>query len=163
MLAKINAAVAAISNLLNYISMAVVFLIAVMIFSDIVFRLVFKTSILGTYEITEMGMVVVIFGALAHTQILKGHVRVTMLVEKLPNGAERIIEGILFLVTAAVCVCLAYAGFIQAAVYQTRGATTAVLKIPYNPFAYFMAASLSLFSAVFFLDAVAVFSRKSEK
>ena len=65
--------VAKISALLNYISMAVLFLIGAIVFSDIVLRLTVEVSVLGTYEITEMGMIVVIFGALAHTQVFKGH------------------------------------------------------------------------------------------
>ena len=159
---KEMAAVARISNILNYISMAAVFLVAVIIFMDIVLRLGFRVSILGTYEITEMGMVVVIFGALAHTQVLKGHVRVTMLVEKLPRGVQQAIEGLLLSATAAVCACVAYSGFVQATGYFSKGATTAVLKMPCYPFAYVMAAGLALFTAVLLLDAVTVFSGKSE-
>jgi TRAP-type C4-dicarboxylate transport system permease small subunit len=158
---KATSAVARISNIFNHVSMVVIFLIASIVFLDIMLRLTVGISILGTYEITEMGMIVVIFGALAHTQVSKGHVRVTMLVEKLPRGAQRVLEGLLQLLSASACGCMAYAGFVQAAVYRSKGATTAVLKLPYYPFAYFMAAGVALFTIVLLLDAAAAFTGES--
>jgi TRAP-type C4-dicarboxylate transport system permease small subunit len=158
---KATSAVARISNVFNHISMAAIFLVASIMFLDIALRLTVGTSILGTYEITEMGMIAVIFGALAYTQVLKGHVRVTMLVEKLPRGAQRILEGLLLFLTASVCGGTSYAGFVQAAVYRSKGATTAVLKMPYYPFAYFMAAGMALFTVALLLDAAAAFTGKS--
>ncbi len=155
---KLPAAAAMLSNIFNYISMAALFLVAAILFLDIALRLAAEISILGTYEIIEMGMIVVIFAALAHTQFLKGHVRVTMLVEKFPPGVKRWIDGFLLTITAAVCAVVTYASFVQAHVYYEKQATTAVLKMPYYPFAYTLAMGLTLLTIAFFLDAVASFS-----
>lgn len=160
-LKKVTAVVSGLSGILNYASMCVIFLIAAVMFIDISLRLTVKISLLGTYEITEMGMIVVIFGAMAHTQFLKGHVHVKMLVEKFPDEVQRITEGLLLLLTAVVCAFVAYSGFTQASVYYAKKATTAVLKIPYYPFAYFMAVSLALLTVMFLLDALKKFSEPS--
>jgi len=152
-MATANKAIRRASELLHCVSMAVLFLMALMVFLDIVLRHAVGVYIPGTYEITEMGMVVVIFGSLAHTQVIKGHVRITMFVEKLPPTIRRVTEGVFLLITALVCACAAWSGFVQAAAYRDRGATTAVLEVALYPFAYFMATGLALFAMVFFVDA----------
>ncbi|MCL6477469.1 MAG: TRAP transporter small permease [Peptococcaceae bacterium] len=146
-----------ISRILNYVSMVLIFLVALIIFLDILLRAITKQSILGTYEITEMCMVVIIFGSLANTQLLKGHVRVTMLLEKLPLGVQRVLEGLVLLITAGVCAIVCYSSFVQASLYKADEATTGVLKMPYYPFAYFMAIGLAVFTVVLLLDSFRTF------
>jgi TRAP-type C4-dicarboxylate transport system permease small subunit len=150
------------SSLFNILSMSSIFLVAFIIFMDILLRLAIKTSILGAYEITEMAMIIVIFGSLAHTQFLKGHVRVTMFVERMRDRAKKITEGSLLIVTSAVSAIVSYSSFVQAAVYYEKDATTAVLKMPYFPFAYIMAIGLTLFTIMLFMDAVKIFSKASD-
>lgn len=155
-----NRAITRAAELLQYCSMAVLFLMALIMFADIVLRHAAGIYIPGTYEITEMGMIVVIFGGLAHTQALKGHVRITMFVEKLPPAIRKITEGAFLVITALVCACAAWSGFVQAAAHRSRGATTAVLELPLYPFAYFMAIGLTLFAVVFIVDAGQALTRK---
>ena len=160
MFKKVISAVSKISKAMNWCSMALVFIVAVIMFLDIIVRLVSDASILGTYEITEMGMTVIIFGALAQTQFLKGHVRVTMLIEKLPPKVERVFEGFFLLATTVVAGFVSHASWVQAGVYLNKKATTGVLRMPYYPFAYIMAIGFSIFTLVLLLDTLTSFSKK---
>ena len=145
---KIYGAVKKLSTGLNFISVIITFAVMLMLMTDIILRNAFKTSILGTYELTEMAMIVVVFCGFAYTQLQKGHVRVDMFVGMMPKKLQAVIDLIIMLITTALCAVMTYCAFGKAAADMARGTATSVLKVPFFPFAYFMAAGMTVFTIV---------------
>jgi TRAP-type C4-dicarboxylate transport system permease small subunit len=75
---------------------------------DVVVRSVRGRSISGAFELAELSMVLIVFLGLGWTKLDGAHIRVTMLTERLPAKATRILETVawgaaaLFLLVLAV-------------------------------------------------------------
>ena len=146
-----------ICKFLAYIGCAAVFIVMFIMVIDIIMSLVSNSRILGNYELTELGMILLIFFGIAYTQTQKGHVRVDMFIGFLPKKARSIVDGIVTLITAAVVGLMTYAAFIQAGVYASSGTTSSVLHITYAPFGYVMAVGFFLYAIVLIVDAIDLF------
>jgi len=133
---------------------------------DIILRFVTENSaLLGTYEMTEMAMIVIIYLGVAVTQSDKDHIRVVMLIEKFPWRLRTFIEAGVFAFTAYLCYMLFYAGFLQSQTVIKSGLTTQVLYIPHWPFMIIMTVGLGVLAVVFTFDAAKymIMAVKNEK
>jgi len=152
---KISGLIRAISRLASIIAMAVAFLTMLVLVADIVLRLVTDSlAVTGSYELTEMAMVIIVFLGFAITQVEGEHVRVTMLVDRLPGRAKAYANAFGSIFGTAVCAVVFYAAVRQAIGDSTSGITTAVLFIPTAPFAWIMALGLLLLTLALLLDSI---------
>ncbi|MFV0437786.1 MAG: TRAP transporter small permease [Desulfopila sp.] len=148
--------ITAAMNILSVVSLAVILSI---MFVDIVLRYTIKVTILGAYEIIEYFMVVAVAFCMAHTEILDGHVKVTMLTEKLAPAVRRGISLVGDLLQAALLFIVMYANIEQAQYAMAKRAASEVHNIPTFPFYYVIAAGFGVFALVMVLRAVEVVTR----
>lgn len=152
---SIAGTIRAISRWASVLAMVVAFVIMLVLVADIVLRLLTDSlAVTGSYELTEMAMVVIVFLGFAITQVEGEHVRVTMIVDRLPLRARGYANAFGSLFGGVVCAIVFYAAIKQALSNSTSGITTAVLFIPIAPFAWIMALGLLLLTLVLLLDAV---------
>ena len=147
-------------------SMWAIFAIMFVLVIDILIRFFSESSaLLGTYEMTEMAMIIIIYMGLSVTQFDKDHIQVVMLIEKLPWRARTFIESAVFAFTAYLCYTLFAAALLQTQTVIRTGLTTQVLYIPHWPFFVLMAVGLGVLAIVFTLDTVQYLIRaiKNEK
>jgi len=136
-------------------SMWAIFAITFVLITDIILRFATESSaLIGTYEMTEMAMIIIIYLALSVTQLDKDHIRVMMLIEKFPWRFRTFLDAGIFGFTAYLCYMLFYAGFLQSQTVIKSGLTTQVLYIPHWPFLIIMTVGLGVLALVFTLDAV---------
>ena len=152
-------AVKSLSRWINYLSMTAIFLVMTLLVADIIMRNFFKSAILGTAEMVEMGMVLIVFCGFANTQVEKGHVHVTMVTDRLPAKLRYMLECLVMLFTVVLCYLVTVSSFKAAAKLQAEKAVTAVLNIGTAPFAYIMAAGMAVFTLVLLFEAVESFLR----
>ncbi len=141
-------------NTLSAIGMAVTFVLMLITTLDIILRKVSSSSVRGSYELTEMGMVVLIFFGIAALQVAKGHVRVDMFAEKFPRTFRLVLETIVLFIEAGVMGFMTYCGYLKIISDFSKNLSTAVLRIPTWPFSIFMTLGLLLFSIMLLLDAI---------
>ena len=141
-------------NALSAIGMAVTFILMFITTVDVVLRKVSNISVRGSYEMTEMGMVILIFFGIAALQVARGHVRVDMFAEKFPRTFRIILESIVLVVEAAVMGMMTYCGVLKFLSDFERELGTAVLGIPTWPFAVLMTLGLFLFTVLLLIDAI---------
>ncbi len=118
-------------NALGVGSMMFVMLFTVL---DVVLRKTINKPILGSYEIVEYGMILIVFFGIAYTQMEKGHIAVEMLVEKFPPKIQAITEALMYFVCFVFWVLISIAGVIQAKTQWLGGNVSATLLIPNFPF-----------------------------
>jgi TRAP-type C4-dicarboxylate transport system permease small subunit len=136
-------------------SMLAIFGIMFVLVGDIVLRFTTHVyAIRGTYELTEMAMVVIIFLALAITQIDKEHIHVVMFTEKLPFRPRSILNAVISIITTALCAFVFYACVQQALSNMASGLHSAVLFVPLAPFAWIMAAGLCALTIALVIDTI---------
>ncbi len=134
------------------------FAIMVLTFFDVTGRKMLSHSITGSLELTELLMVVVIFGALPLVSMKGEHVVFDSLDSFLPNWIRKIQQGLIHIVCAALLFGLAYLMWQTGGEFAITGETTAQLKITKAPFIQGMgllcgiAGLVHLVKAFFFSD-----------
>ena len=147
-------------------SMWAVFIIGFIIFADVVLRRIStQLAILGTYEMTELFMIVIVFLAFGITEFDGENIQVDMVVVRLPWRLRRAIEGCMTAISAVLCAFLCYAGILQTGSLFRSGQFTAVLFIPKWPVGVIMAVGLGFLTIVLTLNTMKFFIQavKNEK
>jgi TRAP-type C4-dicarboxylate transport system permease small subunit len=121
---------------------------------DVILRKVSTFSILGSYEITEMSMVVLVFLGIAALQVKKGHVRVEMLINRIPSRGAHFITFVFFIAEALLYGDMIYAVILKLQELSVTPLLTSTLFIPYAPFYVIMAIGLTCFVILLFMDAI---------
>jgi TRAP-type transport system small permease protein len=123
---------------------ALLMMMMVLTFADVVARYLINRPIRGGFEITELTLLVLIFAGLPLVSHADEHVTMDFIDRLLPprlRGAWiRIMHG----VCAAIMFFLAWQVWIKATRIASYSDTTEVLSITIGPFVYFMALMIAL-------------------
>ena len=151
---KIYGFIKKICTWINMVGIVIIFIIMFMLVADIVMRNFLNSFILGTYEITEMAMIAIIFCGLAYTQVNKGHVRVEMFVGFLPKKAQYVLDTVIMLASTALCGTIAWSAFGRVKQDIAKNVATSVLKLPYYPFSFLMTVGLTIFTVLLLFETI---------
>jgi TRAP-type transport system small permease protein len=127
---------------------ALLFFMMVLTFFDVVGRYLLNRPIRGAFEITELGLVVLIFAGLPLVSHADEHVTMDFIDRVLPDRLRRAWIRVMHAVCAAIMFFLAWQVWIKANRIAGYGDTTDVLLVPIGPFVYFMALMIGLTGAV---------------
>jgi len=130
--------------LLGISASVLLFGMMVLTFFDVVARYLLNKPIRGAFEVTELGLVVLIFAGLPLVSHADEHVTMDFIDRLLPEGGRRFVVRAVHAVCAAVMFFLTWQVWIKAGKIAAYGDTTDVLKITVGPFVYFMAAMILL-------------------
>jgi TRAP-type transport system small permease protein len=113
-------------------------------FIDVVARYVFNRPLRGGFEVTELLLLVLIFAGLPLVSHADEHVTMDF-VDRLLRGRARVwLNRIVHALVAAMLGFMAWQTIVKAGRISSYGDATDVIRIPYGPFVYFMAAMLAL-------------------
>lgn len=152
-----------VSGAFGYVGMAAMFFVTCLMTLDVVLRLItslipgVSLYILGTYELTEMMMVVIISFGYAVTQRDGGHIRVTLFIDHLPRRFKAVFDGCVSALTTVTCLITTVCAFRQARSLFADRITTTTLFVPYAPFAYLMGIGFTLFTVILIFDTIDYF------
>lgn len=122
--------------------------------ADVFLRKVFSQSILGTVEITEFLMVILVFFGLAHAEVVENHVRVDIVKKGLPVRFQNILEVITQLCCAILFMFITKYSFNYAAGKIGSGEVSQDLWIPIYPFAFLVAFGCGVLGIVLFIKTI---------
>lgn len=144
------------------IAMIVLFLMMIITVVDVTGRLFFK-PLLGAFELTGFTLAITIFFSLGYTQMKKGHIHVTFLVDRWPKKIQAIVDVItytIFLVLVGV-ICWQVADY---AIRLYNGHDkTADLGIPTYFIAIISSIGLLAFVLAMFLELLKALNRVVSK
>ena len=138
----------ALSGFCSLLSASALFAIMALTFFDVGGRKLLENSIPGSFELTELLMVAVIFGALPLVSMRGEHVAFDSLDGVLPAALRRAQGLLVHLLCAAAMLGLAWLMWQSGGQFAESGETTAQLKIPKAPFLYGMAAMCAIVGLV---------------
>jgi TRAP-type C4-dicarboxylate transport system permease small subunit len=127
---------------------AILLVLMLLTFADVVARYLLNVPIRGGFEVTELMLLVLIFAGLPLVSRADEHVTMDFIDRMLPAGANRVLARAVHAVCAAVMFFLAWQVWIKAGRIGAYGDTTDVLKIPLAPFVYFMAGMIALTGSI---------------
>ena len=113
-------------------------------FADVVARYLLNHPIRGAFEITELGLLVLIFAGLPLVSHADEHVTMDFIDRILPARIAALWIRVVHGVCAAIMFFLTWQVWIKAGKIYGYGDTTDVLRILVGPFVYFMAVMIAL-------------------
>ncbi|MFQ5841932.1 MAG: TRAP transporter small permease subunit, partial [Thermodesulfobacteriota bacterium] len=137
-----------ISKQLDRIASIILFFMMLLTIADVFLRKVFSKSILGTVEVTEFMMVIVVFFSLTQTEILNRHVKVDLLMSRLGQRTQGLIDMITQLVCFLLLGGITWSTLVYSAKMKAAGEVSQDLWIPVYPFVYIVAVGCALLSLI---------------
>jgi TRAP-type transport system small permease protein len=118
-------------------------------FVDVVARYVFNRPLRGAFEVTELLLVVLIFGGLPLVSHADEHVTMDF-IDKLLGRWRHLWQRVVQAISAAIMFLLTWLVWLKADRIAAYGDATDVLRIAYGPFVYFMAVMIALAGVIHF-------------
>src|SRR5438876_3639610 len=123
---------------------AILFILMLITFADVVSRYLLNWPLRGAFEITELMLLVLIFAGLPLVSHADEHVTMDFIDRMLPAAATRRVIRAIHAVSAGIMFFFAWQIWIKAGKVAGYGDTTDVLRVPVGPFVYFMCAAVVL-------------------
>ncbi|MDP2917002.1 MAG: TRAP transporter large permease subunit, partial [Dehalococcoidia bacterium] len=127
---------------------AILAVMMVLVTVDVCLRYFFNRPLSGTYEIVELMMAVLVFGALAYTAIKKSHISIDAVTSRLSPGNQGAIASIASLIGIALCILIAWQTALWGNKQWLAGQLTTSTNIPIYPFVWFAAFGFALLGLV---------------
>jgi len=118
-----------ISMVLIWICGILICIVVGLVISNIVLRTVFSSPIKGTVEYVQYLVLFIAVMVLGRTCFEDKHIYVTILMQKIPEKARRIIYAVGRFICTAVLILMAYQMFLK--VPETLKRVTETIKLPY--------------------------------
>lgn len=133
---------------------AAVFLAMMMVLTgaDVTLRYLFNWPIPGSWELTQFMMAIVVAFGLAYCALQKGHVRVELVVSKLPRLARVVMNNIASFAFLSLFILITWRTVPRALAWIDPMITTVVLSIPVFPFVMLVAAGCAVLCLVLLKD-----------
>ncbi len=106
----------------------------------------------GTVELVEMSGAVLLAMSVAYTAFKKGHIAVSVLVERFPRRIQGVTDFVVNAIALIFSFFLARETFIFAARMMSRGYITGYLGLPIAPSIYLVAFGFAMLTLVLFKD-----------
>ncbi|HUU65585.1 MAG TPA: TRAP transporter small permease [Dehalococcoidales bacterium] len=137
--------------------------IMVLTASDVILRYVFNRPIVGSFDLTEYMMAIVVSFSLAYCAFFKGHVSVDIVVSRLPRRAQAVIDGITGLLGIILFSLITWQSFVYMKLLFDSGLKSTVLLIPRFPFAGLVCLGSAFLTVVLVADFLEFLSRAVRK
>ena len=143
-----------VCSALCYVSQVFIAFMMIFMFVDSMGGLFFQKRILGSYEIVQCLLLVVVFSSWAYTQTKHGHIHVTMFVGFMPRVLKFICFGLTSLISVATMIFAARGAYRGILEKMASREATGTLLIPFWPLYIFMFLAFALMAVVLFCDAL---------
>lgn len=110
------------------------FLLVPFITVDVIMRYFFNRPLLGSIEISEIGMAMLLFLCMGYVTRLRGHFKVDVVASRLPVHSQVILDRVGYVIGIVVCAVIVYQGIKTGVQMFYRSETTPLLSIPRYPF-----------------------------
>jgi TRAP-type C4-dicarboxylate transport system permease small subunit len=122
-----------------------------LVFGNVLSRAVWR-PIMGTYEVTAFLASMTISFALANCAANKGHIALTLFVDRLPRRVQAFFDTIVSILGAALYLVLAWQVSKYATQMKGTGEVSLTMEIPFFPFIYGVAFGLLMLSLVLLVN-----------
>jgi TRAP-type C4-dicarboxylate transport system permease small subunit len=137
-----------ISKKLDRIASIILFFMMLLTVADVFLRKVFSRPIMGSVEVTEFMMVGLVFFSLAQTEVLNRHVKVDLVMNRLGERTQGLIDMITQFVCFLLFGAITWSTLIYSAKMRASGEVSQDLWIPIYPFVYVVVMGCALLSII---------------
>ena len=152
-----------IARWLNWLAASAIVAVMVIVCVNVFGRGIFGAPLKGTVDIVSLLGAFVISGAIAYTQVLKGHIRITLFIEILPRPIRTILACLMDLVGMILFGIISWQTILFAKGTHEIGELSEVLKIPIAPFAVMVSVGCMALTLVLLADLIGLLSKGAKK
>ena len=139
---------------LCYASMIIVAVMMVLMFVDSMLGLFFNSRIMGSYELVQVMLSILVFSSWAYTQTVHGHINVVMFIRLMPQKLRFVCYSITSILSTVTMVFATYGVWKMIQDKISNREATATLMIPYWPFYIFELLAFALMAIMLLCDAL---------
>ncbi|MBW1848168.1 MAG: TRAP transporter small permease [Deltaproteobacteria bacterium] len=144
------------------ITWVVLFIMMLMTMTDVFLRKFSNLSILGTVELTELMMIIIVFCSLAQCQANDGHIKVDLVLKRFSPRLQSIFDVITQFICFALFSTMTYAIWRHANSMKGWGEITVDLALPVYPFIYIAVVGCALLALVLLIKTLVALSEVIE-
>ncbi len=148
---RLERSILSITQKINWVAAAAVLIMMVLTCADVILRFL-RHPIPGTYETVGLLGAIVVSFSLAHTSVMRGHISVEFIVQRLPKTAQIVIDGINSLLGAALFGLITWQSMLYASNLMHTGEVSLTLQMPIYPFVYGIAVGSGMLCVVSLID-----------
>ena len=152
-----------VSRFLHHVGQWVVVLMVLLTVTDVCLRYIFNSPILGSYEITQFMMAILIFASVGYTMAVKEHISVDLVITNLPKRVRALLEAITCVLACGLFAVAAWRTVVHVGTTWKRHDVSADLFIPVSPFVLFVALGLAVLSLVLLVQFIQALARVLKK
>ena len=135
-----------INKSLNYF--AVIILVGIMIITniDVFGRFLFNQPLKGTFELTELGLALMVFFALGYTHLKNEHITIDFIIEKLPPKIQYMYQAFVNILIVFLMIIISFQLWKYSQRLLNSNSTTGDLALPVHLFVLVTVAGTIAFS-----------------
>jgi len=152
-----------VARWLNRVSAVALIAAMIVVCINVIGRGFFQMPLKGTVDISSLFGALIIAGAIPYTQALKGHIRISVLIEKLPSKIRNIVQGIIYFISCILFAIISWQTILFTQGIFETGELSDVIKIPLGPFAAFVSLGCISITLVLFVDLLKAFSKEVQE
>lgn len=160
---SLNRVVRPVSRVIHSVGMSVLAAMVFLTFADVSLRYAFNRPIPGTLGITEYMMVIIISLCIPYCALVKGNVRVDLVVSRFRKRSQVIIGVITGLLGLGLYSLMAWQCFLNIKEQFVVGLVSMVLRIPVFPFAAVVTFGIAVLCLVLLIDFLDLLSQEVRK
>ena len=138
-----------VSRVLSGIGVGVLVALVLLIIAEIFARRVLNSPIMGTIDLTEVALLLLVFLTLAHCAALGGHVEMDILVSRFPKRVQAGISTIMHILATGIVGVMSWQLSVQAMIFYNTGQTSGTIQMKTYPFVYVAALGSILLTLVY--------------
>lgn len=135
-----------------WVAVAVLFVMMALTGIDVGGRYIFKHPMPGSMELTEVFMAMVVGLSLAYCALEKGHVRVDVILSRLPPRTQIYLDFVAHFVFLGLFVIMTWRTLLRSLTMIKQDLITQVLFIPVPPFAFIVTIGFAVLCIVLLRD-----------
>ena len=155
---RLETSLTEMAGFVNWIAAGAVAIMMVLTSADVVLRF-FRHPIPGTFEIVGLLGTVAASFSLAYTTVMKGHIAVEFIVQKLPRKVQHAVDAVNGLAGCLLFAILAWQSVLYAMDMRANGEVSLTLQMPIYPFILGIAIGCGMLSAVLGVSVFTSFKR----
>lgn len=139
------------SNLMSVAAMAGLVFVMLAVSADVFMRYVFKSPILGIWDLCTMAFAVIIWGAMTEAALRGSHIALTFLLDRFPRLPRLGLQVIISLVTSGMFGLVSWRLLLHARHLDATKFVSPTLRLPHAPVAYFAAFACMIMALAFLI------------
>lgn len=148
---------------LHYLGMIFALLMMLLTTVHAIGRYIFGLPVPGLVELSSYMLVAMIFLTAPYTEMVKGHIAIGVLVDRLSEKTQAIIDIFIYMLCLAVSVIAAWQTFVRGYFIMQERQVSTILSIPNAPFIFLVGIGWSMFSLAILIHLVNSISRAVKK